>query len=166
MEIKIPEVPLVSIESYSTDSEEVVWFTIQIKLKDREWTVNHRFNYGSRSLQLIRLVPTRWHLYSINQSQSKTIQSEFDDLHQKLKKNSNFNVKLPPKKFRPKSDFLEKRREELEQYLIQVLEFCDKKIPLKLSEFLLLYKFQPNALVHQLADFLKKEPIINQPTYL
>ena len=61
MEIKIPEVPLVSIESYSTDSEEVVWFTIQIKLKDREWTVNHRFNYGSRSLQLIRLVPTRWH---------------------------------------------------------------------------------------------------------
>ena len=161
MEIKIPEVPLVSIESYSTDSEEVVWFTIQIKLKDREWTVNHRFNYGSRSLQLIRLVPTRWHLYSINQSYSKTIQSEFDDLHQKLKKNSNFNVKLPPKKFRPKSDFLEKRREELEQYLIQVLEFCDKKIPLKLSEFLLLYKFQPNALVHQLADFLKKELIIN-----
>ena len=50
MEIKIPEVPIVSIPSYSTDSEEVVWFTIQIKLKDREWTVNHRFNYGSRSL--------------------------------------------------------------------------------------------------------------------
>lgn len=52
MEITIPEVPIVSIEGYSTDSEEVVWFTIQIKLKDREWTVNHRFNYGSRSLLL------------------------------------------------------------------------------------------------------------------
>ena len=107
-----------------------------------------------------------FHLCKNRIKESKTIQSEFDDLHQKLKKNSNFNVKLPPKKFRPKSDFLEKRREELEQYLIQVLEFCDKKIPLKLSEFLLLYKFQPNALVHQLADFLKKEPIMNQPTYL
>ena len=107
-----------------------------------------------------------FHLCKNRINESKTIQSEFDDLHQKLKKNSNFNVKLPPKKFRPKSDFLEKRREELEQYLIQVLEFCDKKIPLKLSEFLLLYKFQPNALVHQLADFLKKEPIMNQPTYL
>ena len=153
MEITIPEVPVVSIEGYSTDSEEVVWFTIQIKLKDREWTVNHRFNYGSRSL----LLPdSQGGAYS-RSNQSKTGQSEFDDLHQKLKKNSNFNVKLPPKKFRPKSDFLEKRREELEQYLIQVLEFCDRKIPLKLSEFLLLYKFQPNALVHQLADFLKKE---------
>ena len=87
-------------------------------------------------------------------------------MHQKLKKNSNFNVKLPPKKFRPKSDFLEKRREELEQYLIQVLEFCDRKIPLKLSEFLLLYKFQPNALVHQLADFLKKGPVTDGHQWL
>ena len=49
MEITIPEAPTVSIGGYSTDSEEVVWFTIQIKLKDREWTVNHRFNYGFRS---------------------------------------------------------------------------------------------------------------------
>ena len=48
MEITIPEAPTVSIGGYSTDSEEVVWFTIQIKLKDREWTVNHRFNYGFR----------------------------------------------------------------------------------------------------------------------
>ena len=155
MEITIPEVPIVSIEGYSTDSEEVVWFTIQIKLKDREWTVNHRFNYGSRSLLLSDWCSQGGACSWSNQS--KTAQSEFDDLHQKLKKNSNFNVKLPPKKFRPKSDFLEKRRDELEQYLIQVLEFCDRKIPLKLSEFLLLYKFQPNALVHQLADFLKKE---------
>ena len=157
MEITIPEAPTVSIGGYSTDSEEVVWFTIQIKLKDREWTVNHRFNYGSRSLLLRVITLPVGGRHPANQKQSKTIQSEFDDLHQKLKKNSNFNVKLPPKKFRPKSDFLEKRREELEQYLIQVLEFCDRKIPLKLSEFLLLYKFQPNALVHQLADFLKKE---------
>lgn len=129
MEILVPQAPDIKVESYTTDSEEVVWFEIRVKLLDREWTVSHRFN-------------------------------EFDDLHQKLKKNSNISTKLPPKKFRPNSDFLERRREDLERYLLEIVECCGCRIPIKLSEFLLFYKFQPNALLNQLADFLSKNKFL------
>ena len=58
--------------------------------------------------------------------------------------------------FRPNGDYLEKRRVELGTYLDEVFTHFDRSIPLPLSQFLHFFKFQPNALLHQLHGFLAK----------
>ena len=130
--LKIESEPEVRIDSYVIDNGEVVWFKINVKIDDREWSVSHRYN-------------------------------EFDELHAKLKKigsngvgQGSFEVKLPPKKFRPNQDFLEKRKEELCEYIKNLFEFYQRNIPTKLADFLFFYKYQPNGLVLQLYQFLKK----------
>lgn len=128
--LKVSTDPEVSISSYQIDDAEVVWFKLIIKVDGREWNVAHRYN-------------------------------EFDELHSKLRKTHNnqgheFDVKLPPKKFRPKADFLDKRKDELQIYLRELLQFYHRNIPIKLADFLLFYKYQPNGLVLQLYEFLKK----------
>ena len=128
--LKVSTDPEVSISSYHIDDTEVVWFKLIIKVGDREWSVAHRYN-------------------------------EFDELHSKLRKTHNgqgreLDVKLPPKKFRPNADFLDKRKDELHIYLRELLQFYHRNIPIKLADFLLFYKYQPNGLVLQLYEFLKK----------
>ena len=90
----------------------MVRFQVGVSINGRQWSVEHRYN-------------------------------EFDELHTKLKKHSpELKVKLPPKKFRPSGDYLEKRRIELGTYLNELLDFYELKIPLCLSQFLFFFKFQ------------------------
>jgi len=125
--IQLPEQPGIEVTGFAVDQlDEVVRFNVEVRIQGRLWIVSHRYN-------------------------------EFDDLHAKLKKSvSSLSVKLPPKKFRPTGDYLEKRRVELGSYLNELIAFFELRIPLCLSQFLHFFKFQPNALLHQLHGFLEK----------
>ena len=97
----------------------MVRFQVGVSINGRQWSVEHRYN-------------------------------EFDELHTKLKKHSpELKVKLPPKKFRPSGDYLEKRRIELGTYLNELLDFYELKIPLCLSQFLFFFKFQVSFILEE-----------------
>ena len=83
--------------------------------------------------------------------------SEFAALHASLKSHSrDLNVKLPPKKLRPSSEFLSKRLSELDEYLKNIVEDYGETLPIKLTDFLHFFKFEPHGLVHQLYQCIKE----------
>ena len=83
--------------------------------------------------------------------------SEFAALHASLKSHSrDLNVKLPPKKLRPSSEFLSKRLSELDEYIKDIVEYYGETLPIKLTDFLHFFKFEPHGLVHQLYQCIKE----------
>ena len=68
----------------------------------------------------------------------------------------NLQIKLPPKKLRPSSEFLSKRLSELDNYMKQIVEFYGEMFPIKLTDFLHFFKFEPHGLVYQLHQCIKE----------
>ena len=81
--------------------------------------------------------------------------SEFAALYSALKELK--SIKLPPKKLRPTTEFLTKRKSELETFLLEVIEFYSLEYAQKFADFLHFSKYEPNGLVTQLNSLLSKE---------
>ncbi|ODM97407.1 Nischarin [Orchesella cincta] len=113
-----------------------IWYKIQVEILDMYWFVERRY-------------------------------SDFEALNKKLVDSQGIprdNVVLPPKKFIGNKDpeFVEKRRQQLDEYLKNVIQLLGQNPPEDLAQFLNLYDFEVIFMLRKLASeiFDKGEQIL------
>lgn len=117
----------ISIPKFN-ETNSIVFYNIHVKIHDVEWTIDRRYK-------------------------------DFDQLNDKLVEENSISKKLiPPKKVigNKNPEFLEKRRQELEKYVQDLLALFRVTMPRSLAEFLDFNKYDIIYLLQDLAKYFNE----------